>query len=545
MYFIKSTVLPVERVYQLGQLQLPWFQRAYAWDESHVGRLVSDLFEQIPKGRYSLGHMSLARPQGSLVASIIDGHQRSISLTMLFALLRDLIGDGPMADRLHRVVAAPEGGWRLMPQRGLAEFFERYVQLRNQSLVEPMEDLVLQSLSEQNIIRNRDHMARMLREKDRTWVEWTTLARFLLEDCLLIVDEVEDEEEARDLMQREEDTGLPPHNTELAKATILTAMPSHEQEEAAGLFESAQSLLTADDMSSLLPHIRLLKARKRSARAVNGELIKLFQLDRTGIPFLKDELLPRAAAMARLKRRTVGSGAAREATGRSLELLFWITDHQLWVPAALHWLQRRGEDYPETPLFFERLDRLTWLMKIASVDPTDQEIRFLRVLDAIDKGRAVEAIEPLAIERRLLATALENLRSRTFYLKRFHGLVLRRISQLLDPQRTPAAIDGEAVTVEHILPRRPDAGWRRWYPSQSDIVDHCNRLGNLAFLSQEVNNQIANSDWPIKRFVLANHGGTFVLCAHAAEREEWTKATIIERGEDLIAVLLRSWGLEP
>lgn len=542
MWFIKSTVLPVERVYSLGQLELPWFQRAYAWNESHVGRLISDLFEALPKGRYSLGHMSLARPPGSSVASIVDGHQRSISLTMLFALLRDLIGEGAMADRLHGLVAAPSG-WRLVPQRSLADFFERYVQQRGRSLVEPKEDLVLQSLSEQNIIANRDQMASMLRQKDRTVAEWTALARFLLDDCLLIVDEVEDEEEARDLMQREEDTGLPPHNTELAKATILTAMPSHEQEQAAGLFESAQSMLTADDMSSLLAHIRLLKARKRSSRAVNGELIKLFQLDQTGISFLKDELLPRAAAMARLMRRAIGNGDTHEKTRASLDLLFWITDHQLWVPAALHWLDRKGEDHPETALFFARLDRLTWLMKIASVDPTDQEIRFLRVLDAIDSGEPVAGMEPLEIERRLLAAALENLRSRTFYLKRFHGLVLRRISQLLDPLRTPKAIDGEAVTVEHVLPRRPDPGWRQWFANGSDVVDHCNRLGNLAFLSQEVNNNVGNSDWPIKRFVLANHGGTFVLSAHAAEQEEWTKDTIINRSETLIAELLRPWGL--
>ena len=37
--FIKSTVLPIEKVYAGDcRLELPWFQRAYAWSETHVGR---------------------------------------------------------------------------------------------------------------------------------------------------------------------------------------------------------------------------------------------------------------------------------------------------------------------------------------------------------------------------------------------------------------------------------------------------------------------------------------------------------------------------
>lgn len=546
--FIKSTVLSVERVYSLGcQLQLPWFQRAYAWSETHVGRLVSDLLEAStgPRQRYSLGHMTVARVSGSSVASVIDGYQRSISLTILFALLRDLIAGGAVADRLHSLIMTAEGEVRLLPQPAIASFFRDFVQDRGAARREPSGDLMDYSPSERNILANRDHMLAKLEEALATKDAREMLARFVIERCVLIVDELEDEEEARDLLRREEETGLSPHSSELAKVTLLNTIPSEEQEDAAGLFESVQSQLSADDVTGLLNHIRQLKVRRRSSRPVETDLIQRFGLRQSGLPFLKEELLPRANHLVQLNQRNVGSGTARQAVTRSLDLLSWI-DHQLWLPAALHWLSLKGAEHAETPLFFARLDRLTYLLKIASVDPTDQEVRFLRVLDAIDGGKAVDAMSPLHIEQRLLSAVLDNLRSKTFYAKRFHSLVLRRISVHIDPSRDPGQVDGDRVTVEHVLPRKPEPGhkWRSDFPGD-EVANHCNRIGNLAFLSLKENNIAGNSDFVIKSFLLANAGSRFVLSAKAGQEKEWTRNTIMRRGEEMIAILLEPWQLKP
>lgn len=546
--FIKSSVLPIEDVYSMGcQLQLPWFQRAYAWDEMHVGRLVHDLIEAMsgPRQRYSLGHMTLARPLGAPEASIIDGYQRSISLTILFALMRDIIAEGPVADRLHGLIEREAGVVRLLPQPVIAPFFRSFVQERGGSLKEPGGDLMDCSPSERNILANRDHMRSKLGDGVPEKQQLEALALFLIRKCVLILDEVEDEEEARDLLRREEETGLSPHSSELAKVTLLTTIPDHEQEEAAGLFEGVQTQLPADDVSSVLSHIRLLKTRKRSSRAVESDLIQRFQMQKSGLPFLRNELLPRAAAMVQLNRRDVGRGKAREQIKRSLDMLYCI-DHQMWVPAALHWLDVMGANHPETPLFFARLDRLTYMMKIASVDPTDQEMRFIKVLEAIDAKGPVDDMAPLQIEKRLLAVALENLRSRTFYAKRFHSLVLRRISLHIDPELDPGPVDGDRVTVEHVLPRKPEAGmqWRRDFPGE-DVANYCNRIGNLSFLSLEENNIAGNSDFFIKSLLLANAGGRFVLSARAGHEKEWTRDTIMRRGEEMISILLEPWQLKP
>jgi hypothetical protein len=254
--------------------------------------------------------------------------------------------------------------------------------------------------------------------------------------------------------------------------------------------------------------------------------------------------MPHAEAMARIIGLAVGTGEAKAAIGESLRTLSWL-DNQMWMPPALHWLKTRGEGHAETAVFFARLDRLAYLMKIANIDPTDKEERYLLLLKAIDEGQAVDAMKPLAIEQRLLAAVLENLRSRTFFNKRFHALVLRRISIIMAPGNDPGPVDGKRVTVEHVLPRKPDPThqWRKEFPDQATVLEYCNRIGNLAFLSRAMNNAAANSDFRLKQIVLTTGQPTFVLSTHAAAEVEWTPATIVRRSEALISILLRPWDL--
>lgn len=546
--FIQTHVLTLEQVFSGAYaLSLPWFQRAYAWSEKHISRLHADLLgaRRGPRGSYLLGHVFLAKPGPEPPASIIDGHQRSISLSLLFGLLRDLDPSGPMSARLHALIEDPSGAYRLTPQPSVTEFFAKYVQAKGGTLLAPTCELLELSGSERNILNNRDHLRGLLSEHVPAASDRAELARFVLENCFLIVETVEDEEEAWTLLSIEEETGLDFHSSERAKVSLITAMPRSEQEDAARLYESAQIMVGADGMWQLLAHIRMLKARRRTSKPVEKELLQRFKLNITGIEFLREELLPRAEALARIARRDIGSGQARETTASALVTLSWL-DHQLWVPAALQWLKVMGPDHPETPLFFSRLDRLGYLLKIGGVDPTEQENRFIELINDIDSRNGVERMRRLDVSSKLLAAALENLRAKTFYNKRFHALVLRRISWNVDPSRDQGPVDGNKVTVEHVLPRKPAPGRQWWqdFPQASDVADHCNRLGNLTFLSHEENLVAANSDYVVKRIVLAGASARFVLAELAVREQVWTPRTIQRRTESLIDLLLRPWALK-
>ena len=445
--FITAEVMPIGQLFA-GQvrLSLPWFQRAYAWTDVHAQRLISDLTEAMTgdKRRYWLGHVFLARPKGTVEASLIDGHQRSITLTILFAVLRDLATDAGVKRRLDAAINGAAGA-HFTPQPGLQALFVELVQSPGATLREPAGDIGDLPEDARNVLGNRTIIRDMILDALPDAASQARFATFLLDDCYVTVETVEDEDEAWTLISTEEETGLRFHSSELLKLSLITAMPRQDQEAASQLYQRALALVGADGMTSLLSHIRTLKVKRRSSKPVEKDLLQRFTINRpgAGLAFMRDEVTRRAAMMDRVLRCDVGTGAAQAACARSLQALHWL-DHDKWMAPALAWLASRGVEDAETPLFFQHLDRLAHILKIATIDPTEQETRFIRLVQDVDRKLAVRDMSALQIEPKLKSQMLASLRAPKFYAKKCHRIVLRRLTTLVAPDAAPV-LDRNAV----------------------------------------------------------------------------------------------------
>ncbi len=566
--FVRVSVSAVEAFFNRKRvLRLPWFQRAYAWREDNVSRLLSDVIEAMdqPKPRYSLGHIHLAGPQGSASMALIDGHQRAITLTMLFAILRDVTAsDANLPEavrlrtqrRLHDLIgvaaedaAKPAPGstdlaaptsWRLETQPQMAAFFERTVQLPGATLIEPQQNLGNLTPAERNLIANRDKIRTLVEPANMAAETRVRLIDFLLTGCHVIVLEVDDEEEAWSMLGTEQTTRLPHDTSELAKITLIDAMPAAVQEPAGRIWESAQAQIGNERMTELLGHLRTAKLQKRSTKPLEAELQQLYRLDRDGLGFMTNVLLPNVEVLRRIDARQIGTGTLAGIIGRHLEFLSWL-DHRQWVAPALVWLTTKGGQHPETEHFFTRLDRFAWMLRLAGTDPNEQENRFRRLTHAARSNQAVDKWSEFAIEARTIEAALGILRSRTFYYKHLSNRVLRRLCHLLGSD--PGPIDGVKVSIEHVLPRNPPKE-RKWiidFPTETVVDDHTDRLGNLALLTGPQNRKADTNDWPIKREILK--ASQFALSGEAAVHAKWTPKTIDARTEKLIKRLLTQWDL--
>jgi hypothetical protein len=396
--------------------------------------------------------------------------------------------------------------------------------------------------SERTILANRNHIRAMLADLVPSAADQARFVAFLLDRCFLIIEAVEDEEEAWSMLATEEETGLTFHSSERSKLSLITAMPRHEQEAAGQIWETCQGLVGSDDLSRLLCHIRALKLRKRSAKPVEKDLAQSFALNKTGIPFMANELHFRSEQLVRLRSARIGVGAPdAQAIAGSLESLWWL-EQQLWVPPALHWLGTRSDSDPQTPRFFFALDRLSWLLHIAGVDPTDKERRFLRTLSEIERGGPVDAMTQLVPEPKLIANAITNLRSRTFYAKHYSVLVLRKLTRMLGGDSNVLA---RATTIEHVLPRKPPKGrtWWRDFRDTDTIASYANRLGNLILLTEADNQRAGTADFATKRRIFAASGQKLALDL-AAEHEVWDRRAVEDRTERLIDALCRGFEIK-
>lgn len=538
---VSVSVIPLKELFSDAfHFHLPYFQRAYAWQAEQIGRLLSDIAGAMRASAgergYFLGKLMIAQKKGEADAGLVDGHQRVMSLTILFAVLRDIESDPRLQVKLSGFVRGREV--RLSPQEVVARSCERFVQAPGATSVEPDEDIDVLSESERNMIENRNYLRRELTGSEFGPAVRHALVDYLAERCCVIVASVEDEDEAWAFLRAEEETRVDFSKSDRAKFNLLSIVPAGERPECQKIWEACETLLGAADMHALLGHLRTLKRRRQSAKPVEVEIAEIYAFDVAGAgsSFLSGQLRPAAERLAFLRRRRGDAGGI----GTYAERLEWI-DRQLWVPASLLWLERR-RDPEESLLFFKRLERLVWMMKIAGFDPTSQQSRIVQLLAEIDRGAAVARMRELEITADMRDKALGNLRSPSFDAKHFCARVLRRISIALG--QDPGPVERDRLTIEHVLPRalNPRSGWRTHFPSQRSVKQHAHRLGNLTFLSPEENQQADTLAWTAKRPILA--ASQFLLSTSLAEADEWTPSRILGRTEELIGALFKDWELK-
>ena len=551
MSYIRVAVRTVEEHFSSDTIfHLPWFQRAYAWGEENAVRLLHDIFDasHAARGRYFLGQLLLAAKEHESTAALIDGHQRTLTLTIIIALLRDRIRDVNMRERLDRLIRnqnhrrdGTAGPYKVNPQSNTVECFADFVQEPGGTLIEPESNLHDFLESERNFLNNRNHLARALEDLVEAERAKIALAEFLLTRCSMVVQMVDDEEEAWEMLSIEETTGLAFHSSERSKVALITVMRRDLQHDAGNLWDIWQARLGANGMAQLLRHIRALRHNRRSSKPIEQDLIELYELRDADLTFMTDVLIPQAERYSALMNKAIGGGETKAQLAQSIDYLQWL-GRELWVPPALRWIEMRGSNDPDVAHFFALLERLAWLLRIASRDPVEQERRFLRIAAKIDEGMAVVDIEELRVDQKLYQVAVESLTSRTFYDKSYSRLVLRRLSVLLGSDC--GAIDGDNATVEHVLPRRPapSSTWYESFRNKKSIDVHAHRLGNLAVLTFTENQHAGSNSFAYKKPILQN--SRFVLAQRAAQYDDWTPGVIVERTNWLASTLFAAWQLD-
>lgn len=537
------------------RFRLTCFQRSYSWRKEQVTRLLASVLKAMEaedpnKRRRCLGRLMLAQEPGKRETELVDGHQRLMTLTIIFALLRDLETDDGRIARLHSFIAGgshhPNGTpiYRVAAQATPSPMIEAIVQEMGGTETDPDLEVSQMSDTERYIFENRECLRAELTADGMTAARRRDLADFLADSCKVIAVIASDQDEAWDLIRTEQETRLEFTEADEAKAIMLAAMPMDDRIECGRRWEGCEAILSHVDLYRLLSHIRAIKWRGRtqSKLPVEIDIIRHFALEGGGTAFMDQELIPGSERLSAIRRAAVGADeAARSKIAKCLEYMTWVDAH-IWVPAALQWLTVRGEGDAETELFFRRLERFVWIMKLSGTDTGVQETRILALLGEIERWLKVDSMNQLQIERAVLEKALANLRNRGFAAKLHAGLVLRRLSIAVGRDSGP--IERDKVTIEHILPCSPppQGAWRKNFRSKDDIDAYCRRLGNITLLTGRENNAAATHGWLVKRPILAN--SKFVLSNRVAEEADWTVKSIADRTEQLIEVLFGLWDLE-
>lgn len=541
--YIDVSVVPLKKLFS-GEFvfSLAKFQRAYGWQEQQVGQLLGDMFDALDSGivdaKYFLGTLLIAENEGQSGIALIDGHQRTMTLTILFSVLRDLSTNPDERLRLAGFVKTSE--FHLQPQALQAEFLREFVQQDGATNAQPDGPFESLSFTEQNIIRCRDYIREILDSADVTAEKRSLLGQLLAQRCFVIVHRAPSEEEGWARLEKEEKTRLPFTDGDRAKNSVLSLVPANERFVCTKKWEQAEQLTGTIDLYRLLNHLKNLKRRGKRKKPLEEDLALSYELNVHALRFMDDILLPAAKNLNALRQGRIGPAADRKRISQLCEFMNWI-DEESWLGPALIWIREHGEHHPDSLEFFKRLERLYWLTNLAGNSQQSIPARMMQIIRDLEKGNTLESYQSLAVSRKIKLQVIECLKGKKLDQKKFGKQSLRRVMAAMGED--PGVVDGETVTVEHILPRgwAEKNDWRRNFKNRDDVLAYAHTLGNLAFLTREDNAHADCNDFAVKKPIYAK--SNFRLTRDLAKNDDWTPAVIVNRREQMIAALFEDWEL--
>ena len=533
---------------------IPEYQRPYTWGVEHAVQLLVDLQEALERDLdepYFLGSIVLVKDAQSLRAEVIDGQQRLVTLTLLLAVLRDIVEDSSLRKDIHERVEKPAVEWeekpakpRLTLRRRDIEFFYQYVQKSDAT-----EDVVrlsnnLAVTESQRAIRDN---VKALREQLFDWTrnDLANLYKMLRDRTMLVVVSTPDLNSAYRIFNVMNARGLPLLPSDIFKSQVIGEISESSRREYADRWENLEQELGREEFGTLFVYIRAILTQAHATRNLLSEFPEQILSKWQGEAFIDEVLEPYAQADVRLRAQDFHGGPLWESVNNWLKRLSQLNNND-WRPVALWALKEHGDDPKFLNAFFEKLERLAASMLVRRLYRNVRLTRYMALLKQLIAGHGLRSTEFELSEDEKKATR-EQLDSEIYSSSStaLPKYVLLRLDSILadDPG---VSYDHKTISIEHVLPQNPKEGsqWLEWF-SDDDRGWWTHRLGNLVLLNKKKNSQARNYDFNHKKksYFLKNGVSVFVLTTGVLQETKWTPNVVMRRHIELIGLLEDTWKL--
>ena len=534
--------------------EIPDYQRPYSWTMEHTGELLDDLLAAIKSqdSYYFLGSIVLIKKEREARAEVVDGQQRLTTLTILFCVLRDLTGNKEYRDNLDLHVRAQsqplsgiEGQFRLTLRKRDRAVFKECVQDRGK-----LEDFVTGngtgSDSQQRIRENAECLWNELIKRAREDPKlYEKLARFLLNQCYLVVVTASDQESAYRIFSVMNDRGLNLSATDILKADVIGGIERVRRSAYTNKWEEIEEDLEREGFRSLFAHIRMIHFKSKARKTLIHDFRKGVLKKVTGSEFIEKTLTPMAREYRIILNADYKCKENPEAVNSYLTHLDRI-DNFDWVPPAIDFFRRHRDDHGSLAKFVRNLERLAYAMFILRRNINQRIARYSEILREIEQENELHSEgSRLQLSEEEKIAVRKALGGPIYMQTQVCKPLLLRLDSLL--AETGATYNHKVISIEHVLPQTPreDSVWLKWFPDPEQREMWTHRLANLVLLSRRKNAKAQNFDFERKKNEYFQRDGvaTFAITSQVLNRQDWTPDTLEERQRELIGYLVKEWRL--
>lgn len=532
---------------------VPYFQREYSWKLDDWRALLEDVEQIRTTGEpHFFGFMTF-RPDGESKVQIIEGQQRLSTITILLAVIRDIlnsIGD-PDWGELDRYINKRPGfktGEPAQPKLRLSalntDFFARFVQ----TVAAPEEKIKANrkqklSLSDQLLLGAYKYYYETLKAQLDTLTghvrnEYlSSLIKSCTEKLIVITMNVTDELAAYNVFQTINGRGLDLTLTDLLKIHLFEKSGKSNTERAVELWEDMRETLSGINTNSFLRHLWLSTRGLIQEQKLLGEVKGSIKTSAQALTFL-EELKVEAEVYEALLNPTSE---------------YWADDQ---IPVLLGELQILSTQQPLPLLLagarkfqsseFKKLLRICIAFvfryqTIGELENKEMERAFSNIALEIRKG-SLENTKGIAQRLAPLYPAdsvfLANLKEKTVKSRQVAKYILRSIENSLSGEQEKTAT---TMTLEHILPISPDEEWKKYLAQnklQRDELVY--RLGNYTLLTRKVNKSAQNRFFEHKRDEWYKQSD-LAINSDLKKMKSWTDSDISNRQNWLAEKAIKLW----
>jgi hypothetical protein len=537
---------------------VPNYQRPYSWGTEQALELYDDLLAALAPDKkiedndpYFLGSIVLIKEENQPKAEILDGQQRLVTLTILFAVLREWVSEDSKAGITRLlyeqgdIITGTKNEYRLILRERDMNFFREYIQepggIKKLLDSESNTRNPCENEAQEKIYQN----AKLFWEKikDRSPEQNQRLAQFIAQRCLLVVVSTSDFSSAYRIFSVLNDRGLDLSITDILKAEIIGKIDVQFQRDYTKKWEDLEDDLTRQGFQELFSHIRMIY-RKTKPKNMLEEFRKYVLEELKPEEFIDSVLEPYAGVMTEIRNADAEvSDKIRNTVNR---YLFWLNriDNKDWIPPAMQVLKEKRDDLEYVERFLKYLERLAAGMLIWRANVNERINRYGEILNYLkDSGNLFADDSPLMLKNEERARIKQKLAG-DLYLEvpTVRLYVLLRLDEHLSDGK--AKYEHNVISVEHVLPQTLSGTWREHF-SEDEHQKYLHKLGNLVLLSRNKNSSAGNYGFQEKkdRYFTRNGTSSFALTTQVIGEAEWTPEVVERRQKVLLRHLLDIWEL--
>ncbi len=550
---------------------VPNYQRPYAWGEEQVNNLWEDLYDS--ENEYFLGTFVFNNEYLSLrnVKEIVDGQQRLLTLTIFFAVLRDIfleLKNKTRSDRIQSNLIAnqdldgKDNTYKFMPGKNLEDYFLNYIQKESTKIQESKPQTNEQKLVKKNyeLLYNKIYKELENLNNNQERIKYLSKLRDKVISLELVLVSVNKEEDAFTFFETLNARGMQLSTSDIIKNLIFRKITEGKLLEESKIVQKWQHIVNnltnieeEADVTRFIRYYWLSVNKKVNEKKLFSEIKKNVEDYKLFLEELENESENYRGIIFPDRKNWENYQLNIYKSLQNINLLNVKQVNSLFLSLIRIINKPDFESKYKTKKIieiFQKCEDFTFIYTtIAGKSPSPLESIYSKYAIQINSTKNKGKLEKCLNE--LLNDLKKRLPTKEEFIENFSNLnykstekqinLLKYIFERINNKgKSETLLDH--ISIEHILPLNPVPEWNL---NKDNIKEYVNCIGNLTILGPEYNRQAANKviEEKIDYYEISSINITKELGKKLKENSRWRFDEIEKRGKKLAEIAWNLWNL--